>query len=744
MKKVLLILFLFVYSFVFGQNQKKMDSLQTFLNAAKEDTTRLRLYIVLVQESAIENVLQYSIPAVQIADKLLSQKHTDIKKRLILKQKAFALLYTGFFYYRIQSNIEKYIDYTNKSIVILSDIKDTLIAVDAILSIGYAFSEMGNIPKALEYCQRGMNLSKELNYKKGIAFFLMQMGRMCADKGDTLQALENFQRVLSIRFELKDTIGQANALARMGQLYGKLHNLNKALDYLNKGKLLYEQLKNQENIALAYNWIGDVYQENNQLSNAILNYQKSLLISNEIKNEKWIITLLNSIGNVYTKQGFFSEAIKKHLAALKISLEFKDKTLTSQTYYALANAYNKQKDFVKAKNYILLALDDKDNRISILSLRDNQLLAAKIDSSIGDGINAYEHYKEYVLLRDKLNTDELSKAATREKFQEEADKQKLEQDKKDAITAAESKKQKVITGSVIVGLLLVLVFAGFVVRSLRVSNKQKKIIEIKSKETEEQKNIIEEKNRDITDSITYAKRIQQAKLPKKEEIFAALPNCFVLFKPKDIVSGDFYFFHKNEQSLFIAAADCTGHGVPGAFMSMIGSERLEDAVSNSNDTSQILQLLNKGIKTSLRQSDSDESTRDGMDIAICSVDPVNRIVKYAGANRPLYIIRKGQTEIEEIKATKKAIGGLTEDNQYFDAHELQLQKGDTFYISTDGYADQFSGQDKKLTTKKFKQVLLEIQDKSMQDQEIHLDNFIEDWKTGIEQIDDILVIGVRL
>ena len=263
-------------------------------------------------------------------------------------------------------------------------------------------------------------------------------------------------------------------------------------------------------------------------------------------------------------------------------------------------------------------------------------------------------------------------------------------------------------------------------------------------EVVKQKEIIEEQNKEVTDSINYAKRIQQAKLPKKEEIYSAFPNCFVLFKPKDIVSGDFYFFHKNKQSVFIAAADCTGHGVPGAFMSMIGSERLEDAVSQSMDTSEILNLLNKGIKTSLRQSDSDESTRDGMDIALCSVDTVNYIVKYAGANRPLYIIRKGQTEIEEIKATKKAIGGLTVNDQHFDTHELKLQQGDTFYISTDGYADQFSGQDKKLTTKKFKQILIDIQDKTMQEQEIYLDNFIENWKTGIEQIDDILVIGVKL
>jgi serine phosphatase RsbU (regulator of sigma subunit) len=273
---------------------------------------------------------------------------------------------------------------------------------------------------------------------------------------------------------------------------------------------------------------------------------------------------------------------------------------------------------------------------------------------------------------------------------------------------------------------------------------QKNIIETQKKDVEIAKLIIEEKNKAITDSITYAKRIQEAKLPKKEEIYFSFPQSFILFKPKDIVSGDFYFFHKTNQSIFIAAADCTGHGIPGAFMSLIGSEKLEDAVLQSGDTSEILKQLNIGIKTSLKQSGSDESTRDGMDIAICSVDTETRIVKYAGANRPIWLIREGQTEVEETKATKKAIGGLTEDEQHFDTHELKLKQGDTFYIFTDGYADQFNDKNKKLLTKKFKEILPDIQDKSMQEQEKYLEDFIENWKAGTDQVDDILVIGVRL
>ena len=260
------------------------------------------------------------------------------------------------------------------------------------------------------------------------------------------------------------------------------------------------------------------------------------------------------------------------------------------------------------------------------------------------------------------------------------------------------------------------------------------------------------KNKDLTDSIRYAERIQYSRLPTKEEFYAAFPHSFILFKPKAIVSGDFYFFHKKKQSVIIAAADCTGHGVPGALMGMLCSEKLNEAVLQHNGASEILKELNISIRASLKQSIRDNSTRDGidialrdgMDIALCLIDTDNCVVKYAGANRPLWVIRNGQT-FEEIKATKKAIGGFTEDTQHFDSHEITLQQGDTFYIFSDGFADTFGGQDgKKIMTKKFKEILLDIQDKSMQEQERYLDDFVENWKAGTEQVDDILVIGVRL
>lgn len=260
-----------------------------------------------------------------------------------------------------------------------------------------------------------------------------------------------------------------------------------------------------------------------------------------------------------------------------------------------------------------------------------------------------------------------------------------------------------------------------------------------------QKAEIEEKNISITDSINYAKRIQEAILPDQNQLKKLLPNSFVLYKPKDIVSGDFYFLKEHGQYILLAAADCTGHGVPGAFMSMIGSEQLKEASQQSADVGTILKTINRGIRNSLKQTETTSTTRDGMDIALCAIDPGKRQLRYAGANRPLWIIRKNSNEIEEIKATKKAIGGFTEEGQDFQAHELNLVEGDTIYMSTDGYADSFGGQkNKKLTTRKFKELLLRNKDKSMADQALELRSFIESWTRATEQIDDILVIGVRL
>lgn len=262
--------------------------------------------------------------------------------------------------------------------------------------------------------------------------------------------------------------------------------------------------------------------------------------------------------------------------------------------------------------------------------------------------------------------------------------------------------------------------------------------------------IIEEKSKDIRDSINYAQRIQQAILPAFEKIDKGLKDYFVFFKPKDIVSGDFYWHAAvkttpkdapSEDIVVIAAVDCTGHGVPGALMSIIGSTILNQTITNPdvNTPADVLSFLNKEINKTLN------SIKDGMDMALCVINLEKLELQYAGANNPLYIVRHKQ--FIEVKPDKQAIGADTENAEIkvFTNHKIKLEKGDSIYLFTDGYADQFGGPNgKKFKYKKFQELLIEIQDNSMEEQKHILNFHFEQWKGALEQVDDILVIGIRV
>lgn len=264
-------------------------------------------------------------------------------------------------------------------------------------------------------------------------------------------------------------------------------------------------------------------------------------------------------------------------------------------------------------------------------------------------------------------------------------------------------------------------------------------------EIEKQRQKLEELYKDVTDSIRYAKRLQDSILPPDYQVRNMLPESFVLFKPKDIVSGDFYWFHKRDHQVLFAAVDCTGHGVPGAFMSLVGSNALNQAVKEHghSEPGKILDDLNKLSSEALNKNAENNSVRDGMDLALCSLNTQTMELEYAGANNPLYLVRDGQ--IHQIKADKFAIGAFEPGSKLYTNHKMQLQKNDCIYIFSDGFADQFGGPEgKKLMYSKFRDYLLSINTLSMVDQGLRLSDMIEKWKGNYEQVDDILVIGVRV
>lgn len=294
-------------------------------------------------------------------------------------------------------------------------------------------------------------------------------------------------------------------------------------------------------------------------------------------------------------------------------------------------------------------------------------------------------------------------------------------------------------------LFIIIFFVGVKIASIRLKKQNQwleGVVEERTREISEKNEVLEHQKKEIQDSINYAKRIQLAILPLEEEMKKWMPDSFVLFRPKDVVSGDFYWFQEKDNKLIVVCADCTGHGVPGAFMSMIGSDRLNNIVNELRivNPGVILSELSRAIKKSLKQDGEKGSTRDGLDAAICMVDLQTKKLHYAGANRPLWIVRNN--EIEEIKANKVAVAGFTSDDQIFDEHIIDLQPDLKFYMTSDGYADQFGGdKGKKYMVKNMKEFILKycFQDYTIQRNE--LENELIRWMGSHEQVDDVCVIG---
>ena len=726
-----------------GQN-KKMDSLQNLLNIAKDDTTRLKLYLALSYECNTKDNLKYAEPALQLADKLLSNTIQESFKKNIIKRKTFAYRFIGEYY-----------------------------------------SETGNVQKALDIFQKSLMLSREVNFKEGIGVALYKIGLIYQDQDYKVQALENFLKGLPIFYELKDTSSITNALMIIGKLYGDLHNVHKSLEYFKKALAIYEvsKTKYQANLIFLYGNIGAMYKDNKDLQNALVYYKKSLDIAETLKYMEVSCRLLINLGNVNRILLNYNEALIDEQKALKTAEEINSKELKAWCYANMAEIYRDKKEFKKAIDYGERALSIGKNQINIANVRDFELIVSKTDSCAGNYKEAYQHYQSYIKIRDKLNSGEVGKAITKEKIQSDYERQnviaKAEQEKKNAVAIEEKKRQLFVIYSVAALLVIVIIFSGLLYKRFRLTNKQKQIIEIKSKE-------IEEKQHEIIDSITYAKRLQQAILPSLAAVKEQLPNSFVYYQPKDIVAGDFYWMHVVSEQLavnsnqltennktaslitdksslvYIAAADCTGHGVPGAMVSVVCSNALNRAVNEFNltDTGLILDKTRELVIETFEKSDSE--VKDGMDISLLrikyGVSGSKTEIQWSGANNSLWYVLNsvGSSEVEnkeliEVKADKQPIGKYSEPTP-FTTHNISLPpspsgragEGCTFYLFSDGYADQFSENDKKLMKKKFKDIVLSMQDLSMEEQKNKIKKVHIDWKGTMEQTDDVLVIGVKI
>jgi serine phosphatase RsbU (regulator of sigma subunit)/Tfp pilus assembly protein PilF len=621
----------------------------------------------------------------------------------------------------------------------------------ALNNIGFTYMNQGDIPKAIEYYHKSLKIQEEIGNKEGIAISLNNIGGIYMNQGDIPKALEYYHKSLKIQEEIGDKKGIAISLNNIGGIYMNQGDIPKAIEYHHKILKIQEEIGNKNGIAISLNNIGFIHNNQGDIPKAIEYYHKSLKIQEEIGNKNGIAAALNNIGFIHNNQGYIPKAIEYYHKSLKIKEEIGDKEGIAISLYNIGRMQLKQGD-------VIAALADGERSLSIaqeIGYPERIKLAANLLSQVyekqGKGMKALEMYKLHIQMKDSINNEASQKASAQQQAKYEYEKQKVlddaEHDKLLAIEQEEKEKQQILTGATTGGLGLVVVFLIFVFNRLRVTKKQKLVIEGQKQEVEQQKEVVEaaheeleEKNQEIMDSITYAKRIQSAILPPIKVVKEYLQESFILYKPKDVVAGDFYWMEHTNGKVLFAAADCTGHGVPGAMVSVVCNNALNRSVREYGLTD-VGAILDKTRDIVIQEFEkSDEEVKDGMDIALCSLE--GNKLQYAGAHNPLWIIRNG--EIIETKANKQPIGQF--DNlEPYTTHSFELEANDSIYIFSDGYVDQFGGEKgKKFKAKAFRELLLSIQEKPMEEQKTIIDEAFEYWRGDLEQIDDVCVIGVRV
>ncbi|MFO8233875.1 MAG: tetratricopeptide repeat protein [Bacteroidales bacterium] len=613
------------------------------------------------------------------------------------------------------------------------------------------------------------------------------------------EEVEEYEEMVDYYMERDQPEDAASSLNKIAFIYWESGNPDEAVDYFLEAIPLNEELNKLDNIQNIYSNIGLIYTDLEELEKALEYFQKSLEVRRELGDQKMIAAGLLDVAYIMGLTGDYREANKRLEEALEITSDEGYSNMMVNIYRELSQNYNKIGNVAKYEEY-----RDKYNsyqeHVRTQSMKDDyeqreeenlaeirrtraEKRAQELESQLQqvraterqDSIQEVVQEKQDSLLQarrlDSLKELRIERQERQMQLQEET----LERQK------AQQRVQRLIIFSVAGGLILGIFLIIVMYRSNKAKQRANKElaekneeIQKKSQQLQEAFYKIEDQNIKITQSISYAQGIQQALFPPKETLNKYLPESFIYFQPVDIVSGDFYWFKEVESHLdlyeemdefaqnkkhnpqndpflpiennkfVVSAVDCTGHGVPGAFMSMIGYNLLDEITQNGITRSdKILREMHKGIRKTLNQ---DEGTnRDGMDMSLCVINKHKRTVQYSGAKNPLLYIQDGKATL--IKGDRVPIGGIqTEKERYFSETTIKIDRPTNFYIFSDGYIDQFGGpKNRKFLLKNLQNLLLEIYQKPMKEQQEILRKKLSEWMGDREnQIDDILVIGFRL
>ena len=719
-----------------SQNQQ-LDSLQHLLKTVTDNDT-LKINILnqisrtyLYDFNNVEKMRQYATQVIKLSQKI------NYKKGI-----ANGYLYYGV-YFNGQANYDYALAYYTKALKLFDQLKDTKSLGSCYINIGTIYGAKGNYQDALAFLKKGAEFKERVKDKKGLSIAFNNIGNMYSDQGKYAEAINYLTKSLKLKEEIRDKSGISISYNNIGLLYELQGKRDEAIAYHFKSLKLKEELDDKIGISVSYSNLATLYTAKKQYAEALRYNFLALKLKEELGEKQGIALCLSNIGIVYAEQKKIKEAIKYQSKALKLMEEMGYEKDIVTTSMALGTTYEQNRDFLQALEYYENALkkaSDIDYRDGI---KDAYGKISSVYKAVGNYQKALEFNNLYYQEKDSLFNKEVLKQVTEinTKYQTEKKEQEIELLTKDQQLKDKTlREQRVIRIALICGLGLFFILSFTLYNRYRFKQKANTLLEKQKKEIQEQ-NIL------ITDSIDYAKTIQEAVFPSETLMRFFFPDSFVLYKPKSIVSGDFFQVIKKNNKIICTVADCTGHGIPGAFMSLLGFNMLENIIEkndNMNPSAILTELNQKMVTTMSQDTNAETSVKHGMDASMIMIDKEIMELQFAGAHNSLYLVR--DNKFSEIKADKVSVGSYKEGRPVtFSNHVLPIRSGDVFYLFSDGFPDQIGGPNrKKFYYPPFKDLLLSIHTANVEEQKEILDKTIMEWKGERDQTDDILVVGIRI
>ncbi len=632
----------------------------------------------------------------------------------------------------------------------------------------------GNYTEALKYYQKALETTIST---KDSARYLIVIGNVHIRRAYYILALQSYQRSLKIMKKIRFKRGIATCYLNMGNVYLDQPNYKKALITYMKALVIYNNYNyDNSSIAVCYTNIGAALDNLNKREIAYKYYKKALKNYKFSKDQFGIGHIYANIAEYFVWKKNFDSAFYYFNKSEEIRLKLDDNEGLLRLYNNIGETYQIKGNYEKALEYSLKSLEMAKKIESLSRQREALKVISGSYAAKKDFKNAYKYQKQFKTLHDSIYNKDNRKKLTQQEVKYEYEKkmeiQKIEQKKKEELHKAEMKRQKNIRTAFIIGFMLLLISMFFIYRSYRIKKRanikilqqnneieqknaeleqqkeeiqtQAESLELANKEINTQKNYLEKAHNQVKDSIIYASKIQDAIITDEKYFADNFVEYFIFWNPRDVVSGDFYWLKTTEKNILIAVADCTGHGVPGAFMSVLGISLLNEIIRRKDlfKASETLEFLRKNIKISLKQDGNEKEQKDGMDMAFCVISKNRKTLQFAGANNPLFIIR--DKKLIEYKPVRNPVGVYIKEKPYKN-HTISLKKNDQIYMFSDGFVDQFSEKTKeKFKSKPFKELLVSISSKSMEDQKKLIEKTFYNWKGNHKQVDDVLVTGFKI